>query len=256
MIAADGSSSEVPWPQGISPGEAMIASDAPIIAVPRSDGTVDILRLTEAVLSPLCTIDAGAPVLAIALDPRGERLVCATEKLGVHLNVWRTAAPDDDPIDLGVTRGKLPPQTIGCAENGLVAVGDGMDLTLIPLEDPDGAVTLDGHDEPIKGIAVYQDLIATYACWFQNTRVDEIRLWTSDGRPLGPITLPDHLVDIAFTPDGTSVLALDRRGALWDVGLSAQQMMSAARRVAGRELTDEEERTYGLAAWRAQQPAW
>ena len=183
VIAADRSAREVAWPQGTSPGEATIASDAPIIAVPRSNGTVDILRFTEATLSPLCTIDAGAPVLAIALDPRGERLVCATEKLGVHLNVWRTAAPDDDPIELGVTQGELPPQTVVCAENGLVAVGDGMDLTLIPLEDPDRAVTLDGHDEPIKGIAVYQDLIATYACWFQNTRVDQIRLWTSEGTP-------------------------------------------------------------------------
>ncbi len=149
----------------------------------------------------------------------------------------------------------MPPQTVVCAENGLVAVGDGMDLTLIPLEDPDRAVTLDGHDEPIKGIAVYQDLIATYACWFQNTRVDQIRLWTSDGRPLGPITLPDHLVDIAFTPDGTSLLALDQQGALWDVGLTSQHMISAACRVAGREMTVEEERSYGVEAWRAQQPA-
>jgi hypothetical protein len=75
-------------------------------------------------------------VLAIALDPRGERLVCATHKLGVHLDVWRTGAPGDDPIALGFTRGELPPQTIVCAENGLVAVRDGMDLTLVPLEDP------------------------------------------------------------------------------------------------------------------------
>lgn len=255
VIAADGSVREVAWPQGISPGEAAIASDGPIVAVPRSNGTVDILRYTEATLSPLCAIHVGGPVLAVALDPRGERLVCATEKLGVHLDVWQTDAPGDDPIALGVTRGELPPQTIVCAENGLVAVGDGMDLTLVPMEDPDRAVTLDGHDEPIKGITVYQDVFATYACWFQNTRVDQIRLWTSDGKPLGPVTMPGHLVDIAFTPDGTSLLALDQQGALWDVGLTAQQMISAARRVAGRELTDEEERSYGVEAWRAQQPA-
>jgi hypothetical protein len=206
-------------------------------------------------LSVLSTVDAGAPVLATALDPQGERLICATEKLGIQLDVWRTDVPDDDPIRLGVTRGELPPQTIVCAENGLVAVADGMNLTLVPLEDPDRAVTLDGHDEPIKGIAVYQDLIATHACWFRNTRVDQIQLWISEGRPLGPVTLPDHLVDIAFTPDGTSLLALDQQGALWDVGLTTQSMMSAARRVAGRELTGDEERRYGVDAWRAQQPA-
>ena len=69
---------------GISPGEAAIASDGPIVAVPRSNGTVDILRYTEATLSPLCAIHVGGPVLAVGLDPRGERSVCATEKLGVH----------------------------------------------------------------------------------------------------------------------------------------------------------------------------
>lgn len=182
-------------------------------------------------------------------------MVCATEKLGVQLNVRRTDAPGDDPIELGVTRGELPPQTIVCAENGLVAVGDGMDLTLVPLEDPDRAVTLDGHDGPIMGITVYQDVFATYACWFQDPRVDQIQLWTSDGKPLGPVTMPGHLVDVAFTSDGASLLALDQQGALLDVGLTAQQMISAARRVAGRELTDEEERSYRVEAWRAQQPA-
>jgi hypothetical protein len=116
-------------------------------------------------------------------------------------------------------------------------------------------VTLDGHDEPIKGITAYQDLFATYACWFQDIRVDQIRLWTSDGKPLGPVTMPGHLVDVAFIPDGTSLLALDQQGVLWDVGLTAQQVTSAARRVAGRELTDEEERSYGVEAWRAQHPA-
>ena len=255
VIEADGSVREVAWPQGISPRASVIATDAPTVAVPRSNSTIDILRLTEATLSPLCTIDTGAPVLAVALDPRGEWLVCATEKLGVQLNVWRTDAPGEDPIEIGVTRGELQPQTIVCAENGLVAVGDGMDLTLVPLEDPDRAVTLDGHDEPIKGIAVYQDVFATYACWFHDPRVDQIRLWTSDGKPLGPVTMPEHLVDIAFTPDGSSLLALDQQGALWDVGLTSQHMISAACRVAGREMTDEEERSYGVEAWRAQQPA-
>lgn len=70
-------------------------------------------------------------------------------------------------------------------------------------------------------------------------------------RPLGPVTLPEHATDLALSPDGGSLLVLGHSGALWRVMLRSQTWIERARRIAGRSLTSEEERRYGVDTWRA-----
>jgi hypothetical protein len=82
VIEADGSALKVTWPQRTSPGEATIASAAPIIAVSRSNRTVDILRLTETTLSALGTIDAGAPELTTRARSAGRAVDLCHREIG------------------------------------------------------------------------------------------------------------------------------------------------------------------------------
>jgi hypothetical protein len=98
----------------------------------------------------------------------------------------------------------------------------------------------------VKRITASADLVASVACWFQDTGLDQVRLWTAEGQPLGPVTLPEHASDLALSPDGGSLLVLGHSGALWRVMLRTQTWMETARRIAGRSLTSEEERRYGV----------
>lgn len=69
-----------------------------------------------------------------------------------------------------------------------------------------------------------------------------MRLWTADGQPLGPVTLPEHAIDIALSPDGRWVLVVGHSGALWRVTLRIEDWIDTVRRIGGRSLTSEEER--------------
>jgi hypothetical protein len=122
---------------------------------------------------------------------------------------------------------------------------------LVPPDEPDRTIRINAHDNPVKGIAAAGGLIATNACWYQDTGVDQIRLWTTEGKPLGPVTLPENLVSLGFCAEGESLLALGRSGALWRAQLLGEYLIAAARRIAGRKLSEEEERNHGIDAWRA-----
>jgi hypothetical protein len=65
------------------------------------------------------------------------------------------------------------------------------------------------------------------------------------------VTLPEHAADIVVCPDGSSMLALGYSGTLWRVALRTEVWIETARRIAGRNLTVEEQRRYGVDAWRA-----
>ena len=140
----------------------------------------------------------------------------------------------------------LPPVPIAFSGGELVVIGDGFDLLFVPRDDPETATRHTGHDEPVRHIAAGAGLIASVASWFQDTSVDQLRLWTADGQPLGPVTLPEHAADIVVCPDGSSVLALGQSGTIWRVTLRSEVWIETARRIAGRDLTAEEQRRYGV----------
>lgn len=133
----------------------------------------------------------------------------------------------------------------------LIAIGDGSEVVFASTDSPETATRRRGHDDPVKRIAVGGGLIASVSCWFQDTRVDEVRLWTAHGQHLGPVALPENVADIVSAPDGRMLVALGHSGALWQVTLTAEDWIDTARRIAGRGLTAEEQRRYGVDAWRA-----
>jgi len=252
-VGADGDVSSLSWPRelGAAPHIA-VASGAPIIAALGSDGMITILRLAESRLSAVRSIDPGRPVLGLALDPTGQHVYAVVERLGLDVVSWRVDATDEAPLDiLSLTSAGPPPVPIAFPRGDLVVIADGDDLVFVPLDTPEHATRHRGHDEPVKHIAAGSDVVASVACWFQDTDVDQIRLFTADGHPLGPVTLPEHAGDIALSPDGSCAMVLGDSGTLWRATLRTEDWINAAQRIAGRALSPEEERRHGVDAWRA-----
>ena len=93
-------------------------------------------------------------------------------------------------------------------------------------------------------------MLASLATSFRDMSLNEIRLWSIDGQLLGPISLPEMCVDLAFAPDGSSLLALGQSGGLYRVNLHIQDWIDIARRIAGRDFSDQEKTRYAIDAWR------
>jgi hypothetical protein len=172
--------------------------------------------------------------------------------LGFAVQAWRLDGPDEGPTEVyAFANPVLPPVPIAFPGNDLIAIADEDDLVFLPRDTSAVGTRWARHDEPVKRITASGDLVASIACWFQDTRLDQVRLWTAEGQPLGPVTLPEHATDLALSPDGGSLLVLGHSGALWRVMLRSQTWIERARRIAGRSLTSEEERRYGVDTWRA-----
>jgi WD40 repeat protein len=249
MLGVDGVAWVLSWLDGLK--DIAAAADASIIAVLGLNNVLTVLRLTQSTLYPVRSINVGAQVIQLALDPTGQWVYAVVERLGFSLVSWRVDAPDETPVDVGGITVGLPPTPIAFPGEGLITIGDGDDLLFLPRDAPKDATRRVGHDEPVRHIAAGSHLVASVACWFQDTRVDQMRLWTTDGQPLGPVTLPEHAADIALSPDENSVLMLGQSGSLWRVMLRVEDWVDIARRIAGRSLTAEEERRYGVDVWQA-----
>ena len=252
-VGMDGGVQPLQWPRGMTkPTYIVAASDAPVIAVLCPNNMIEVLALKKEILSSTCTIRAKTPVLWIALDPSGKRAYALTEQLGLKVVSWQVDTPREDPTNVAVIQSGMPPVPIAFIERELVAIGDGLDLLLFSISRPETATRRIGHDEPLKVIVSGAGLIASVAGCFQNTNFDQLRLWTTEGQPLGPVTLPEIVIDIAFCPDRSALLALGVSGTLWRITLRIQDWIETARRIAGRGLTKEEQHQYGIDAWRAQ----
>jgi hypothetical protein len=197
------------------------------------------------------TIDAGAPVISMALDPTGRRLFAVVSRLGLDVVAWSTDTPGEPPVEIAAIASGLPPVPIAFPSDDVVVIGDGDDLLFVPLDDPTRATRRGGHDEPIRRIAADARLVVSLATSFQDVACDEVRVWTADGQPLGPIALPGRAVDLSIAADAAELRIERETGGSWRVALSADEWIAAARRIAGRELAAEEERRFGVDAWRA-----
>jgi hypothetical protein len=243
---------QLTWPgESVRPRRIAAASNAPIIAVQSSDYTIEMFRVSEWSLSPACTIDAGTAILGLYLDPAGQRVYAAVQRPFLDVVAWRVDAPGEAPLDVATMKYGFPPPSIAFPDGQSVVIGDELDLLFVPYDAPENGKRRREHDEPVRCIAAGPNFLASVACWLEDTQFDQMRLWTADGQPLGPVTLPEHAVDIVVCPDGNSVLALGQSGALWRVTLVIEDWIDRARRIAGRSLTPEEERRHGVDAWRA-----
>jgi WD40 repeat protein len=253
IIDADSKLHQLAWPkESAAPRAIAVASEAPIIAGQFSDGTIRVFRLNEWSLCPVCTIEIEALTLGLELDLAGQHVYAAVERLGFDLMSWRVDAPAEPPVHVAKMKGYQGPLVpIAFAGAEVIAIGDGFDLLFVPSGDAQRATRRVAHDEPVKHIAADPRLVASVACWFEDTRVDQIRLWCSDGQPLGPVTLPEQAADIALCTDSNFALVLGQSGALWLLTLRVEDWIQTSRRIAGRSLTAEEERRYGVDAWRA-----
>jgi WD40 repeat protein len=253
-VGADGQVRTLPWPPTLgAPLDVAVAADAPVIAVLCSNNELVLLRLSESTLTPIRTIDAGTRVLGLALDRAGQRLYALVARLGLVVVSWLVDAMGEAPHDvLPLTNPGLPPVPMAFPDGDRVTIADGDDLVFVPRDAPEQATRHAGHDEPVTHLAAGGDLVASAACWYQDTAVDQLRLWTAGGQPLGPVTLPEHAADIALTPDGSAVLVLGHSGTLTRVTLRPEDWVDTARQIAGRSLSAEEARRYGVDAWRAQ----
>jgi hypothetical protein len=234
------------------PTVVAVAAEAPIIAVLEPGNQITVARICASGFVPVRIIDPGATVIALALDPSGHRLFATVARFGLDVLSWiidSTAV--NEPTELFSMRNAGIPPIPMRAANGRIFAGDEKDLVMATLDEFGPAVWASGHDEPVRCIAAGGHIVASVACWFQDTNVDQLRLWTGDFQPLGAVTLPEHASDIAILPDGNAVIAVGRSGALWRLTLDTEDWITAARRIAGRLLTAEEERRYGIDTWRA-----
>ncbi len=235
------------WPPELGePKVISVASDAPTIAALGSDNTIAILRLTESSFRPMRTIDVGELVVGLALDPSGEQVFAVVERLGLDVVSWPVYSPDSTPDEVVMIQSGLPPVPIAFSGEQIVVIGDGFDLLFVPQDASETATRRGSHDEPVRLIAAGAGLVASVACSFQDTRVDQIRLWTNDGQLLGAVTLPEHAADIVVCPDARSIMVLGLSGTLWSTTLRAEVWIETARRIAGRSLSAEERRRYDL----------
>jgi hypothetical protein len=250
---ADGTTSDLSWPTGMAAArEIAAASDAPLMAASTAGDAVVVLRLAGDTWSQVCRIDTGAPVAALALDPGGQRIFAVVSNLTLDVLSWRVDAPDAAPVAVAQVSG-VPPVPLACVDSRVLVVGDDDDLVLAPVEEPERAIRLGGHDNPIKRVSAGGDVVASVASWFQEPAVDQVRLWTAGGQELGSVTLAENTIDIALLCDGSGLVALGHSGGLWRVALKSDDLIAVARRVAGRRLSAEEERRYGVDVWRARQ---
>lgn len=240
------------WPVQLeSPLQCAAAADARMIAALCPQNKIALLQIEETEIKLAHMIDAGGMVLGLAIDPTSQRVCAAVERLGVDLLSWSGASPESKPTELSVSKCMFPPVPIAFIGSETLVAGDGDDLLFLPVMNSDEMLHQSGHNEPVKHVAATHDIVVSTACNFDDTRVDEVRIWTADGQPLGPIVLPDTTVDLVLHPNGDSAFALGNSGQLWQVTLQTEDWIAAARRVAGRELTKEEERRFGIDAWRS-----
>jgi hypothetical protein len=234
------------------PVMAAAATDVPIIAVKEPHNRITIARICEGMLVPVRTIEVGSAIFGLALDPHGEHLFAVVSNPYFVVLSWAVTPTAGEPVELlRMRRAGLPPVPMSALDGRLVA-GDQDDLVLVLVDEmPPAPVWVGGHDEPVKCIAASAHMIASVACWFQDTNVDQVRLWTEDGHLLGPIVLPEHAVNVALLPDAAAAIAVSTSGALWRLELSSENLIGVARRIAGRSLSAEEERRYGIDIWRA-----
>ncbi len=249
---ADGRVRALSWPTGSSALRALaVARDAPVLAAIAQDGTISVCALGDGGLEPVRSIHPGGPCFSIGLDPLGERLYAVVAQLGVEVRYWQVDSVESEPVEVTTSTSGIPPMPMAfVGTSGLVA-GDGDDVLLWPEEPPEGLIRLSGHQNPVKRVAAGAGLVASSACSFRDTSVDEVRLWTDAGVSLGPVVLPEHAVDIAIVSEGDYLLVLGSSGSLWRISLATNEWGDVARRIAGRGFTDEELRRYGVDAWRA-----
>jgi hypothetical protein len=202
-------------------------------------------------LTPRATIDAQARVLQVALDPRSRYLYALVEDLGLHWRRWRLDDPARPPETLMLLHSGMPGRDVVFVGDERVVFADGDDLVFMPTDDPDAHTRRTAHDNPVKRLVSAADRVVSLACSFLDTRVDQLRLWAATGEPLGIVTLPENMVDMAIEPDATRVIALGASGSLWDVSLGIDVWSAHATRIAGRSLTAEERRRFHTDTWRA-----
>lgn len=251
-----GSIAELAWPDRSSEHRCIhVAVDAPVVAARTASHRISVYRLSGTSLEQTTELDVGHAVVGLALDRAGKRIHVIVERLGFQLIALRLADPAQPPLELGLVRSLMPAAEIVFPRDDLVAFGDDDDVVFASTEDPSSTLRRVGHDEPVKHLIAGPGIVGSVACWFKDTDVDELRLWTDDGQPLGPVTLPEHAAEIAIAPDGQSVVVLGASSKLWQIDLRVPEWARIARGLAGRDLTLEEQRSHGMDVWRARAQA-
>jgi hypothetical protein len=251
LIDANGETHSLCWPEKLpKPVEIVASSEAPVMAGRSEENTVMVMRLSANTLSEICMIRSEKPIYQMAIDPRGEKIYAWTEAPFLTAVSWKVNDPGKGPEAVtGIQYDNQGP--IVFPEMGVTVVADYMDLLLINEENPGVSIRLGGHDESVKLISGMKGLTASVSSSLQNNSADPIVLWTNDGIKLGPISMPEHLTDMTFSPDGNAMILLGNSGALYQVTLRTEDWISISRRIAGRELTKEEQRRFGVDVWRA-----
>jgi len=194
--------------------------------------------------------------LAISRDGRwlatGDRRV---------VRVWEVSAPDAAPRVL--TGHESSVNCLAFSPDGRWLVSGSVDRTArvwdLASSDPSSAPrVLRGHDDYIGVLAITPD-----GRWLATGSADETtRLWdlSAADPSASQRVLRGHtyeIVDLAIDPGGRWLVtaSLDRTARVWDLRLDDLRAMALAR--AGRQLTAEERRRYGLdeQAVEAQRPA-
>jgi WD40 repeat protein len=260
LVDEKGRVNRLSWPSGVIPDEITVSDKIPVMAVSSGKDTIYIMRIEENSLKVTGEIRTEGKFnrfmmdpeekWRLTMDPEGHRLYAVAQVPWTTLIAWEVNDPSASFSEV-ISIQKGFPGPVAFPEHGIVAAGDSMDIRLYKEGDPPVEITMTGHDEPVKMIAAGGGLIASLSCCFQNPETDQIFLWTSSGKILGHITLPEFGDDIAFTQDAGSILVLGRSGAIYKITLKTEDWISLARGLAGRDLTAEEQYKYGVDAWRA-----
>jgi TIR domain len=202
-------------------------------------------------LAPSPDFDIPADAFQTTTDPRGHHLYALVNGMGLHWKRWRRDAPKEPPETLLVLKWGDPDGDVAFSGLDRVVFVDDKDLVFMPVDAPEAHTLRSAHDNPIKRLVATPDLVASVACSFMDTSVDQLRLWAPTGEPLGLVTLPEHVLDMRIEPDGSRLQVLGASGQTWDVALDLGVWAAHATRMAGRSLTDEERRRFHTDTWRS-----
>lgn len=189
--------------------------------------------------------------IGVPYSTSGRYVYALIDGLGMRWRRWPIEGTEGAPEDILVLRSGMPDGIAVAAGDERLVIADGDDLVFMPVDSPDQLSRRAAHDNPVKRLAATAELVASVACSFQDTRIDVLKLWTAAGDPLGTIALPGHVAELAIAPDGHRVVVLGTAGERWELPLGVADWAATAARIAGRSLTDEEQRRYRIDAWRA-----
>lgn len=208
------------------------------IAAASEDAEVRLWNVEAPTAAPVVLSRKGDSFVTVAFSPDGKRLATGTRRGDVRL--WDVGKPSTAAVDVGRHEGVVHGMAFSPDGRRLATTGDDQRIRVWRLETPSAApVVLSGHDDSVTVAAFSPDGKRLAS----GSRDRTVRLWDLEQPDVRPLVLHGHgdnVYSLAFSPDGQSLASASGDGTarLWSLQLD--ELIDAACRTVGRNLTPEE----------------